>query len=282
MGNILKWCKKPNNYQRALSVWIDKLTILCISLFEYKNLPANLPYWELEKRLIFAGRAVIFKTDLYGIVTADGGTSGVDIYNNRKSANFAQTILGSKSNLLDGINCVIAYGCSLDKITGNSGALGRKIYYYADLLANVDVSRKIALINERATKSVIAKSDSAVTELKQFYNKLLQGEYVVPKIVSGVLEATESLLKGGTSDRFDLQDYDTAQQNILKMFYNDVGVSFATDKRERLLTDEIASDNDSLSLNVYDMIKCRQAAVSQINLMYGSCIEVEVNNNVIT
>lgn len=273
--------RRNTRKQRAYKVWIEKLLQIASSIFDYQNLPPNLPRWEIEKRLIMAGSCTVFQNEIYGVITSFGGLSGVDIYNNANSYNYAQAVLGSKSGLQNMINCVIMYGTSVDKLYGAKGVIGRRIQYYADMLSDIDVSRQVALINNRSISSVIAKSDNALTELKIYYDLLEAGELTVPRISSGVLDATEPLNKGANNQLgYALSDYDTASQNILKQFYHDFGVAFSNEKRERLLTEEIATENAALQINVNDMLKCRQDGAAAINNLFGTAIVVTMSGGV--
>lgn len=271
--------RKKTRKNRAFNVWIDKLLLIVSRVFTYENLPPNLPQWEIEKRLIMGGNCFVFKNETYGVITSFGGLSGVDIYNNANGFNYAQTVVGSKSGLKNMVDGVIMYGTSIDKMYGSRGVIGRRIQYYADLLSDIDVSRQVGLINNRSINSVIAKSDNALNELKAYYSKLQDGDLVIPRIASGVLDATENLLKQNSANQgYNLQEFDVAQQNLLKLFYHDFGIAFASEKRERLLTDEVAADNEALDINVSDMLACRQDGVNAINNMFGTSIIVGVTN----
>lgn len=274
--------KRNTRKKRAFDVWTDKLLMVVSRIFKYDNLPPNLPQWELEKRLIMGGSCFVFKNETYGVITSFGGLSGVDIYNNASSFNYAQAILGSGSNMRNMIDGVIIYGTSIDKLDCRRGAIGRRIQYYADLLSDIDVSRQVGLINNRSIATVIAKSDNALNELRAYYTKLVDGEFIVPRITTGVLDATENLNKQSNIQGYTLTDFDVAQQNVLKMFYSDFGISYASEKKERLITDEIAANEDALDINIKDMLDCRQSGINAVNNLFGTAITVGVDNDVIT
>lgn len=273
--------KKPTRYSTTFDMWFLKMLGIASTVFKYENLPANLPRWEIEKRLILGGYCFVFKNEAYGVMTSDGALSGVNIYNMPNEFNYAQAKLGSKSGLVDTINGVIFYGSSADKIAGD-GVVGKRIRYYADMLAHIDLTRRIALISGRATNEIIAKSDNALRELKDMYRALENGDIYVPKISSGVLDATENIFKNTRDSGLTLQELDIAQQNVLKMFYGDFGITYSTEKRERMITDEVAAEEDAMSINVYDMLDCRREGVQKINTLYGTAITVDVNNEIIT
>lgn len=275
--------KKITRYKRIYDIWYTKLLCIVSTIFKYENLPANLPSWEIEKRLITVGKCFVFKNKTYGVITSDGAVSGVNIYNLADRFNYAQSRLGSKSNLKDNMDGIIFYGSSADKLpTNGRGFIGRQIEYYADILTHIDLTRRIALISGRATNEIIAKSDNALRQLNDMYRALENGDLYVPKIDSGVLDATENIFKNVRSDGITLGEIDMSQQNVLKMFYSDFGITYATEKRERMITDEIAAEEDAMSVNVYDMLQCRKDGINKINSMFGTAITVNVNNDIVT
>lgn len=275
--------KKQTRYKQFFDMWRAKLLCIAATVFKYENLPANLPYWEIEKRLILGGKCFVFKNKVYGVVTSDGAVSGEDIYNLPNQFNYAQTVLKSKSGLKDMIDGVIFYSTSADKLAINgSGVIGKRIEYYADILAQIDISRRVALISGRSVNEVIAKNDNALRELKAMYNSLENGELYTPRIDSGVLDSTESILKSVRNDGIKLQEIDVTQQNVLKMFYADFGITYSTEKRERMITDEVAAEQDAMSINVYDMLQCRKEGIVKINTLFGTAITVDINNDIIT
>ena len=286
MGKVKKFYRsEKNRKERVYNLWFDRLLLVVANIFKCDNLPPNLPLWQIESRLILWGYCCVFKNKVYGVITSNCSLSGWDIYDMPNKFRYSQSILGSSPhsllNLTDG---VIGWGTSVDKMFYNGqGHLRKLISYYADILSDVDLSRRIYLINGRATASVTAKSDNALTALKEFYRQLENGELYVPKIESGVLDSTEDILKDiSRSGSISLNDFDVCMQNILKMFYADLGISYAMEKRERMITDEVTAEQDALSANVRDMLLCRQEFAQQCNSTFGTDLIYGVNNDVIT
>lgn len=276
----IKIPRQKGRKERAFRSWFDYLLTVAVRRFDYENLPSSLPQWEIEKRLILNGYCCIFKTAEYGVVTADGGLSGISIYNTPNNFNFAQAVLGSRSNMQDLIDGVIVYGCSIDKVS--NGTIGRRLIYYADILSDIDVSKQIALITARSSRGVAAKNDNALRELKDYYDKLYQGEVIIPKIISGALDSTEDIFKGsGRELVLTIGDYDVAIQNTLQRFLTEFGITSSTEKRERLLTDEIAAAETGLQYNIKDWLKCRQDGFAQVNFLFGTDIKVLQGDDVI-
>ena len=278
--NVRHYRKRKKRKDYAFDVWIDKLLLIVSNIFEYKNLPANLPQFELEARLIMSGKAVVFKDEKYGIITSFGYTNGINIYNHANKFGYSQAILKSKSNLDNLVDGVIMYSTNIDRVRNTSGVIGRRLAYYADLLSDIDVSRQLLLIGGRSTQTVIAKNDNAFRELKTYTSAIIDGDLTIPKIESGVLDSVESLFKDIRANNvYTLQDLDTAQQNILKQFYTDFGIPYGYEKSERLIVPEVAANNAFIDVNINDMLQCRREGVNAINTLYGTAVTVEIGGN---
>ena len=78
-------------------------------------------------------------------------------------------------------------------------------------------------------------------------------------------------------DAKNISDFYEIHRNILKDFYNDLGVKFSTEKKERLITAEVESAEESLLLNIDDMLNTRKEGVRKINELFGTDIEVKLN-----
>ena len=65
-------------------------------------------------------------------------------------------------------------------------------------------------------------------------------------------------------------------QFYLGQFYNAIGVSYNTNtKRERLITAEVETADDTLMINIADMLYQRKKACDDINTMFGTSISVD-------
>ena len=68
------------------------------------------------------------------------------------------------------------------------------------------------------------------------------------------------------------------QQFIIGQFYQNIGIKFnSTNKKERLITDEINFQDDFLAVNLYTMLESRKEAVEKINELFGTDISVELS-----
>jgi len=121
---------------------------------------------------------------------------------------------------------------------------------------------------------VITGDDNILLSVKNMLQKIDDNEVNI--ILNKFLDA-------GSLDVLDLEltfildklkDYSNEVKNDLHTF---LGINNAnTDKKERLVTDEVQANDDAISRNVAYMLRSRKEAVEEINVMFGTSITVEV------
>lgn len=262
--------------------WKDELVLIEGRKFQYGSLPVNLPAFELERRLIKQGHTTVWKHPIYGLVTAWGSIGGVGIYDNATKATCSQAVLGEFEGT-DGVDCVIGYNTSRDFGFAGPSVVGQRLDWYANILADLDVSLSMIGIAARCTNTLGAKTDSAVEAIQVWYEQVYQGNYYVPLLESGVFEALVPMISKECADARTLAaDLQMLKTSYLKQYYNSCGVAFIEKKAERMVTDEVAADEDMLSINIYDQLACRAEFTGRINALFGTNITVRVNNLIIT
>ena len=61
-------------------------------------------------------------------------------------------------------------------------------------------------------------------------------------------------------------------------FLQEIGVKSAFEKNERLITDEVAANDQLLTINTDDMLYYRQEGVKMVNELFGTNIKVRHNS----
>ena len=151
---------------------------------------------------------------------------------------------------------------------------------YAVMLANTDISLVQALVNDRDQSLIMANNQPTVDAINSVFKKLEQGQRraVLMDNLFQSVQGAISLPTVSTKDTIKpiLNAYDT----ILQMFYNDIGIRYNKDKKERMVESEVTSDSQRLLMNVSDMLKCREEAVPEMQEMirriYGNSVTVSV------
>lgn len=261
-----------NEIEKGFSYWRKALTEKCVNIFEYENLPDSLPAVELETRLINTGFTGVFKHPKKGLVAAYGGLSGQDEYYKPKMFTYAQPVLGSNVLKIHE-ECVIIFNSFSD--TFSRQGLSELIMRYARLLADIDSSINIMTVNTRAVSVGVAKTQQAAKSANAVFKMLEIGKREV--IVEDTLLDVFKTVPFANYTNSPISDLITARNSILKSFFQEIGIRMSTEKRERLISDEIYADNQILLINLDDMLKYRKKGVDEINKLFGTDIQVKVS-----
>lgn len=256
--------------------WFWKLFNFCLTMFEYKNLPESLPAREIESNLLMTGHCVVFP-DMADIVTACTSLYGFDRYYNPTNAIFANVKMRSK-NLNIGENCEIIYNSSLkDNVLyiKSDSSMMSFIKRYSRMLADVESSMDIYMVNSRLTSFPVASSDSVMQNLKLFFKKLKRGERGIISDDS-IIQQFRSVDISRTSVHDGVNDWLVARDKILEMFFRDIGVKFYNPKKAQVSEDELQVNNQMLVISLDDMLKERQRGIERVNSLFATNISVDI------
>ena len=261
------------NFKSAYLYWYALLSDKAISLFDWAGLPFAQHELEMRVQLIPQGYIGVVK---HGdeILVANGSGVGVTNYPDEWiTYTWANALHSGVASI--GENCVLLRNNSLMISTA------MVIKYYAGLLAHATLTLQAALINCRATGFSTAKDDQTVKRIKRFYDALEDGKTDVILIEDDLnsIEGSKPIefISERMSGRGDnILDIWQVLQNILKDFYTAIGISKPTDKRERLITDEIAQEQPLFKFNVEDMLDCRKRFADELNKVFGLSVSVDL------
>lgn len=260
------------NFMRILNILSRK--------FVYKGLPKTIPETEIEFRLLLSGKCIIteYKNDLMAIW---GSVYGYNKYSHPNK--FTALQAGMNNSIMGSLDYsgIVIYNSTTDKFFPNSiSERYLEIQHTANLLTDIDLSLNIALINGRSINSVVAKDTTSHEALTVYYQKLINGELYVPFIETGILPFTEDLHKNFQKEITTPTDLHELRERVLKSFFARNGIQTVTEKRERMITDEINANNDFLEAGVRDELDTRQEGLDRLNEIFGLNVTVEVNNYV--
>ena len=262
-----------NSVKKGYSYYVELLTEKANGMYIYSGLPDSLPSDQIELKLVLDGFCVVFNHPKFGLVTSGGGLSGIDKYYLPTNFVYAQPALGS-GNLIIDKNCVVIYNSSIDQYT-RSG-LSEIIQRSARLLADIDSSISILTINTRATKLNVAANDSIAKTVNHAMQKIADGEIETINTQS-LLDLYKTVDWNSEQKQQEIIELLNAKQQIMASFLSEIGVKNFTEKKERLITDEVTADNQLLTINVEDMEDYRKKGIKEVNKMFGTSITVKRN-----
>lgn len=261
--------------------WLTNKVISCLVI---RGAPSSINDTYIKTHLILDGNIVVtdFGDDIYGCIGNLGGEP--DEYYIPHSFIIANPILGSKTvywrdfkdhkqnGVLISNTAVDSLGCGLF-----GGGLYDLIHQTATLLADNIISINCAQINGRVTAFFTADSESQAVAgeniLKTMYAgapyKVLRQDIVEKINVNPIAQTGHAQT---ITQLVELHNY------IIANFFQSIGIkSNNVMKKERLITDEIESQDDFVQLSILEILSSWQKGFDEVNRLYGTDISVELN-----
>lgn len=249
-----------------------RLMLIARSLFKWNNLPNGINEKWIERYLYSEGACVFYKDPIVGFMVAKIGNTGPLNYYDEPTTirpyatNYLYTDPSDNDQLDNNVNCVI--------IRNNADSIPTypMIQLYSADLTNI---KRTIDTNIEAQKMpvIVTCSDKQKLSLKQAIKQKQDNEPVI--YADKGLETKEiGTLKTDAPIVFDkLQIQKT---NVLNECLTFLGINNAnTDKRERLVTNEVEANNEMIRINADVMLEVRKQACEEINKMFGLNISVE-------
>ena len=276
--NRADWCfgyKEPliTDKKALIETYKARLYNKSAKMFKYNNLPDTLDPKMIEiqtqRRGFVIGAEV--RGSLYTFA-ADANLGGeLNAYYIPTKAIIANPWIDFNAELTIGKDCVIIMNDFLWR------GLDPTFTKYAELLAEAEISLRMALINARIPSVITADDDSTAKSARDFFTKIVDGsEY-------GVV-LTEELSNGVTALDFTKQsvvkDVIEAIQYIKGSLANEMGLRAAYNMKREAINEAEAALNDNILSPIVDvMLECRQIGWKQFNDMFSTNVTVELDSS---
>lgn len=263
-GKKAKWESALLNNRTYLQYY-NRLLELAINMYEWKNLPDTVDERFLELTLFSDGMAVYFRDEILGdlcLQTMIGGN--LDVY--RIPMERTAYAANGYQVRLDPTNSVIIF----NNYTHTNSMLD--IEMYAHRLYNIERTIDVN-VNAQKTPVMVIGSEAQRLTLK---NLMMQYDGNEPFIYGDDKLNVNAL----NVLRLDAP-YVADKLNILKrQIWNEaltyLGIENSnTEKKERLVTDEITSNLGGVEAQRFCRLNARRKAADQINAMFGTNITVD-------
>lgn len=245
--------------------YLNRLTELAISMFEWKNLPDTVDARYLELHLFETGCMVYFKDEVIGDLCLDCIVNGrLDVYGNPLLRR-AYSGYNNYQKLLKYNNSVIIWNNYL-----HSNSI-LDVEMFARRLYNID---RIIDINANAQKTpvlVLGNEKQRLTLLNLY--KEYDGN--APFIFGDKNLDINALKALSTNAPYVCDKLYQLKTQIWNEALTYLGISnINIQKKERLITDEVTRNQGGTIASRYSRLETRRQAVEKINEMFGTNIEV--------
>ena len=243
-----------------------------ISVFKW-NLPET---WNRDYFLyvLYAwGYIGVVETDKYGVICQAGVPYGYDIY-------YQPTNLIITNPLLkNALQPRIDVDCTVFKLQPNWRGITDLVNYYSDMLALCAETAGVNLFNSHLSYVFPAKDKASAESYKKLYDRVAGGEpaVVVDKsLFTEEGEQTWQPFQQNIGQNYIVSDILSDMRKIEAMFDTDIGIPNAnTDKRERLVTDEVNANNIETATKCELWLESLKDSAKKTNRMFGTDITVD-------
>jgi len=269
--NLLSYKSIANQLNnRTYTDYFYRLMLIARSLFKWEGLPNGIDEKWIEKYLFYEGTCVFYKDPNLGYMVTKWSTQGtLNAYDEPTTIRpyATNTMELNNGQLLDNNeNCVI--------IRNNDDMIPTfpTIQLYSADLTNI--KRTIDTnISVQKTPTVVTCTDKQKLTFKQAIKQRDENE---PVIYGDKNIDINSINVLNTSAPIVFDKLQIQKNNIWNECMTFLGINNAnTDKRERMVDDEVQANNQLIKANEDVMLKAREKACELINNMFGLNISVK-------
>jgi hypothetical protein len=250
-------------------------------VFEIQGAPDGWDINYMKERIFLDGRLCVTDTAM-GVLPLQTGVAGINVFNHPTTCVIANPVLGSFERLID-------TDCALVLLQYDYGNAWPMINRYAALLASCDGSIAVNLINSRVAAIFGAENKKEAESYKLMYDQMTEGK---PGVFIGEAMAkklSERLMYNRVKESYVADQIENLKHQIMDDFLSDLGVENAnTDKRERLITNEVESNYQEVRAGAEHWLDNINEGFAKANNLYNLDLRMirrewkreEVDNNV--
>jgi hypothetical protein len=270
--SLFPWLFKGKNSAQTMNVmtandYYDRLRLIATTLFEWEGLPESCNARFLEKTLYTFGQALFVNDPDLGYLTLKCTPSGELNYYDEPLSYTANGVGYNKRFNKD--ECVVIRNNYLDRATDWSVVLFASRLTEAERTIDTNIKAQktpyIVCCDQKdllTMKNIVKQKDD--NELTIFGSKSLNIDAIKVHTTKAEFVADK------------LQEYKQQIWNEAMTFFGINNDGGNTQKRERMITDEVNANNELISINAEAMLLTRQEACKQINKLYNLNVTVKL------
>ena len=248
--------------------YVERIKKICLSMFEWVNLPESMNARYLEECLYYKGQASLLKDELYGFINTQCASNGyLNIYGLPSSLNCYSYQYNSIRNLYTGLEGTEDKDCILVMNNWQRVPTATTVELFCQRLAEAEMT---ASVNIKAQKTPVL---IVVDENQRLMMENLYSQYDGnrPFIMGDKNQVGDGVVKSiNTGAPFIADKIMEYKKDIWNECLTFLGVNnLSNEKKERMITDEASSNNELINLNLQSMLVPRQEACKQFNKLFG-------------
>lgn len=219
------------------------------------------------------GYLAIINTDLFGVIPQQCGLRGYNVFYQPTNAIITNPLLRGIREPEIGTECVLL------RLQPDYGGIMDLINYYAEELALCSDAVSINLLNSKVSYVFTAANKSTAESFKALYDRIASGQPAVVqdnKLLTDEGKPAWAPFEQHVKENYIAGDVLSDMRKIEAMFCTDVGLPNAnTDKRERLITNEVNANNVETYTRASMWLEELQKGCKAARDMFGINLDVE-------
>ena len=242
------------------------------SVYEFEGLDENWNKSYFLYTLFCLGFVCFFKTDKYGVIPQHCTLSGRGLYYQPTTCIISNPLLDKAYQLR------IGRECELVKLQPNYSGVMDIISYYSDMLALSSEAITSNLVNSKMAYVFMVNNKQEAESFKKLFDELNANNpsvYADKKLFNEDGTPNWLMFNQNLKQTYITDDLLVDMNKWLDMFNTEIGIPNAnTEKKERLLTDEVNANNVDTISKASVWLESIQEGLDKVNAMFNTNISV--------
>lgn len=244
-----------------------------ISVYDFQGFPKIWSKSYFTYVLFGIGYITVFETDRYGVIPQACGLSGYNVFYEPTNAIVANPLIEFKNDLRFG------YNCELVKMQPDYSGIMDMVTNYADLMALAWETASVNLVNSKMAYVFASSNKAGAETFKKMYDQINQGNpavFIDKDMFNLDGSRNWDYVTQNIGANYIVGDILADLKNIEDRFNTDIGIPNAnTQKRERLITDEVNANNVDTKAKVILWLETIREGLEKVNEMFGLNLSVK-------
>ena len=219
------------------------------------------------------GVVAIIETREFGVIPQGCGLQGYNVFYQPRKAIIANPLLKGLRDPIIGQDCVLL------KLQPDFGGIMDLVNYYAEELALCSESVSVNLLNSKMSYVFAAANKAGAESLKALYDSYASGQPAVfydKNLLGDVGKLAWEMFSQNVGENYIADKVLSDMRKIEAMYDTDIGIPNAnTDKRERLVTDEVNANNVETYSKCALWLESLQQGCEEVKAMFGVDLSVD-------
>lgn len=240
-----------------------------LSIYKIDNFPEHWSKDYFNCTLLLDGYLCVTDTGA-GVLPLKCGLTGINVFEEPTECIIANPVLGS-------FRREIGTDCEIVKLQYNYSGIQDMLDRYSYLLSACDSSISVNLMNTKVPFIFECESKAQSETMKKMYDDIAMGKPAV--FVRNLGSTGSSFYTLKPKESYIASDIQELKRRIINEFLTEIGINNAnTDKRERLITSEVDSNNMECESNIQNWLDNISDSFNRVNKMYDLNLSISRRN----